>query len=371
MALNNTEELIRDISSGKMIIVMDDEDRENEGDFIVAAEYCDAEHVNFMAKNGRGLICLTLTEGRCRQLSLPLMVSETRASHSTAFTMSIEASEGVTTGISAGDRARTIKAAIKTDAGPSDIRQPGHIFPLMAQQGGVLTRAGHTEAGCDFARAAGLEPAAVIVEILNDDGSMARRPDLEKIAEKFDLKIGTIADLIRFRVENEKTIKKVATTTLNTDLGQFQLIGFEDALNDGLHIALIKGEVEPSKPMLVRVQSQNPFEELNAAIREDRSRSLRNILKRICDEGSGVLVILANQMKNEDIIFAINRHSGKVSREVSEKIDNVSMDWRRIGLGAQILSDIGVRKMKVLGHTHKYHAISGFGLEVIGHVGLT
>lgn len=371
MFLNTTEELIEDIAGGKMIIIMDDEDRENEGDFVIAAAHCDAEHVNFMAKHGRGLICLTLTEERCRQLNLPLMVGNTGDLHSTNFTVSIEAAEGVTTGISASDRARTIEAAVRSNAAPSDIRQPGHVFPLMAQEGGVLTRAGHTEAGCDFARAANLVPAAVIVEILNDDGTMARRSDLEIIAQKFDLKIGTIADLIRFRAENEKTITRVASTTLNTDLGAFDLVAYEDALHEGLHIALIKGDVKSSEPALVRVQSQSPFYELNAAIEADPSRQLRSILKRICAESSGALVILANQLKNEDIISAINRHSVIDDSKSSERSEGVSMDWRRIGLGAQILSDIGVRKMRVLGHTHKYHAISGFGLEVIGHVGLS
>ena len=371
MPLNTTEELVADIAAGKMIIIMDDEDRENEGDFIIAAEHCKAEHVNFMAKYGRGLICLTLTEERCRRLNLPLMVSNTGGLYSTNFTVSIEAAEGVTTGISAADRARTIDAAVKTDASPADIRQPGHVFPLMAQKGGVLTRAGHTEAGCDFARAATLEPAAVIVEILNDDGTMARRPDLEKIAKKFDLKIGTIADLIKFRAENEKTITRVASTTLETEIGIFELVAYTDALHEGLHIALIRGEVNPSKSTLVRVQSQSPFDELNAAIKADPARQLSSILKRICTEESGVLVILANQLKNDDIISAINRHAEAENADSLEKSETYSMDWRRIGLGAQILSDLGVRKMRVLGHPHKYHAISGFGLEVIGHVGLS
>ena len=371
MPLNTTQELIEDIAAGKMVIIMDDEDRENEGDFIIAAQHCAAEHVNFMAKHGRGLICLTLTEERCQQLNLPLMVSNTGGLHSTNFTLSIEAAEGVTTGISAADRARTIEAAIKDQASPSDICQPGHVFPLMAQEGGVLTRAGHTEAGCDFARAANLEPAAVIVEILNDDGTMARRPDLEKIAKKFDLKIGTIADLIRFRAENEKTITRVASTVVDTQSGPFQLVAYEDALHEGLHIALIKGQVNPEIPPLVRVQSHSPFDELNAVIKSDPTRQLNNILTRFDNEQSGVLVILANQLKNEDIISAINKYSDTFRTESLGKSDSHQMDWRRIGLGAQILSDIGVRKMRVLGHAHKYHAISGFGLEVIGHVGLS
>ena len=370
MKLNSAKELIEDISNGKMIIVMDDEDRENEGDFIIAAAHCSADNINFMAKHGRGLICLTLTEKRCEQLKLPLMVADNRASHATNFTISIEASEGVTTGISAADRAKTVEAAVKKDASPADIVQPGHIFPLMAQEGGVLTRAGHTEAGCDLAKAAGLEPAAVIVEILNDDGTMARRTDLEKIAQKFDLKIGTIADLIRFRAENEKTIKRVASGIIDTDWGTFNLSAYQDAMNDGIHLALVKGHIEADKGVLVRVQSQSVFGDLSVLFRKESSSRLNNTLNRICDEGNGVLVMLANQTKNEDLISAINSSGSDVSvaRDAS---NNPSMDWRRIGLGAQILSDLGVKKMKVLGHRHKYHAISGFGLEVIEHVSLT
>lgn len=367
MALNSTRELIDDVREGRMIIIMDDEDRENEGDFIIAASHCTPEHINFMAKHGRGLICLTLTEDRCRLLNLPLMVQDTRYTHSTNFTVSIEAATGVTTGISAADRARTVQAAVAPGAVPADLTQPGHIFPLMAQNGGVLTRAGHTEAGCDFARAAGLEPAAVIVEILNDDGSMARRPDLEKIADEFGLKIGTIADLIRFRIENEKTVQRVATAPLPTEFGEFQLHAYRDDMHGDLHMAMVRGEVDAERPTLVRVHIHNPFEDLTASIREDAGWPLRDALKRVADAGEGVVVVLSNQVNNDDLVRQVMRYSGEEPEAPPRRADN-PMDWRQIGLGAQILADVGVRQMRVMSNPRKYHAISGFGLEVVEYV---
>jgi 3,4-dihydroxy 2-butanone 4-phosphate synthase/GTP cyclohydrolase II len=245
MPLNTVEELIEDIRAGRMVILMDDEDRENEGDLVMAATHVRPEDINFMASHGRGLICLTVTRDRCRQLDLPLMVQGNESLHSTNFTISIEAAEGVTTGISAHDRARTIQAAVGPDAGPRDIVQPGHIFPLMAQPGGVLTRAGHTEAGCDLARLAGLEPAAVIVEILKEDGSMARRPDLERYAREHDLKMGTIEDLIRYRTENETTVERVTSCELATEHGVFTLYAYRDTVDDAVHLALVKGKIKP------------------------------------------------------------------------------------------------------------------------------
>ena len=243
MSFNSTEEIIEDIRAGRMVILMDDEDRENEGDLVMAASHVRPEDINFMASHGRGLICLTLTRDRCEQLALPLMVQSNTSLHSTNFTLSIEAAEGVTTGISAQDRARTIQAAAAADAHPGDIVQPGHIFPLMAQPGGVLTRAGHTEAGCDLARLAGLEAASVIVEILKEDGSMARRPDLEIYAREHGLKIGTIEDLIRYRIENEKTVEHVAETELATEHGNFRLHAYLDSIDGAVHLALVMGEI--------------------------------------------------------------------------------------------------------------------------------
>ena len=257
MKLNSTKEIIEDIRAGKMVVIMDDEDRENEGDILMAAEMVKAADINFMAKHGRGLICLTLSEQRCRQLHLPLMVGDNKAQMETNFTVSIEAAEGVTTGISAADRATTVRAAVKADAKAEDIVQPGHIFPVMARKGGVLFRAGHTEAGCDLARLAGFQAAAVIVEILNDDGSMARRNDLEVFAKKHGLKIGTIEDLIRYRIENEHTIERIVETRFPTDYGEFKLFAYEDTTARELHFALVKGKIDPDQAILVRVHVQN------------------------------------------------------------------------------------------------------------------
>lgn len=369
MELNSAEELIQDISEGKMIVIMDDEDRENEGDFIIAAEHCTSETINFMSKHGRGLICLTLTSARCKKLNLGLMVRDTQAMHSTNFTVSIEASSGVTTGISAGDRARTVEAAVSKDATADDITQPGHIFPLMAQSGGVLTRAGHTEAGCDFARCAELEPAAVIVEILNDDGTMARRSDLEKIASEFGLKIGTIADLIKYRVQNEKTVYRSATNILPTEFGDFTLHAFKDAIQGDLHMAMVKGDISKERPTLVRVHIANPLDDLTASVREDAGWPLRDALRRVSEAGEGVVVILNNQIESADLVDEVVRYSETdAATGVSLKKEARPMKWRQIGLGAQILADVGVRKMRVMSNPRKYHALSGFGLEVVEYV---
>ncbi len=371
MELNSIEEIIDDIRVGKMVIIVDDEDRENEGDFVLAASHCTAEHVNFMARYGRGLICLTLTEARCRQLNLPLMVQDTRYTHRTNFTMSIEAAEGVTTGISAADRARTIQVAVAADAKPSDIVQPGHIFPLMAQSGGALTRAGHTEAGCDLALLAGLESASVIVEILNDDGTMARRPDLEKIAVQHGLKIGTIADLIRFRIENEKTVERAAEAVLPTEFGEFRLLAYRDSIHQDLHLAMVRGDINPERPTLVRVHIYNPIEDLTASVRKDAGWPLRDALRRVAEAGEGVVVVLSNQVDNEQLLRQVLRIADPDNRNghtEAVKKGSAPADWRQIGLGAQILADLGVRKMRVMSNPRRYHALSGFGLEVVEYV---
>ncbi len=369
MGLNTTEEIIDDLRAGRMVIMMDDEDRENEGDFVIGAAHCTAEHVNFMARYGRGLICLTMTEARCRRLNLPLMVQETYYTHRTNFTVSIEAAEGVTTGISAADRARTVQAAVAPDARPSDIVQPGHIFPLMAQSGGVLTRAGHTEAGCDLAGLAGLEAASVIVEILNDDGTMARRPELEKIAKQHQMKIGTIADLIRYRIENEKTVERAAEALLPTEFGDFRLIGYRDAIHGDLHLAMVRGEIDPERPTLVRVHIYNPIQDLTASTRKDAGWPLRDALRRVAEAGEGVVIVLSNQVDNDELVRQIFRYATNASNEKkAPKPGAVTADFRQIGLGAQILSDLGVRKMRVMSHPRRYHALSGFGLEVVEYV---
>lgn len=367
MPLNTPEELIADIRAGRMVILMDDEDRENEGDLVMAAECIRAEDINFMARYGRGLICLTLTKERCEQLNLPLMASNSPTSHGTNFTVSIEAAEGVTTGISAADRAATVQAAVAQDARPSDLVQPGHVFPLMAHPGGVLARAGHTEAGCDLARLAGFAPAGVIVEILNEDGTMARRSDLEVFAREHDLKLGTIADLIHYRISNEKTVQRVAETPLNTEFGQFRLITYEDTIDKDLHLALVKGDIDPEKPSLVRVHIENPVADLTAAVSDQLGWPLRDILKRIGEAESGVVVILCNQITNSEVVRQVQDLAHSATEEVQLQRPNIR-DLRTIGLGSQILADVGVRKMRVLSAPKRIHAISGFDLEVVEYV---
>lgn len=368
MSTNSTEELIEEIRAGRMVILMDDEDRENEGDLVMAASAVSAEDINFMARFGRGLICLTLTPQRCEQLRLPLMVNDNQARHSTAFTLSIEAAAGVTTGISAADRAVTVQAAVAPDARPGDIVQPGHVFPLMAQPGGVLTRAGHTEAGCDLARLAGLEPAAVIVEILNDDGTMARRPDLERFAREHGLKIGTIADLIHYRALNEKTVERVSECRLETEYGEFSLYAYTDSIDEMTHFAMVRGNIHADQPALVRVHLQDDLCDLTHCRREGCGWPLGDAIRKVAEADSGVVVILRNGsttaqiLRHIDHFKAMDAGGTPVRREQRE-------DLRTYGLGAQILTDVGVRKMRVLSAPKKMHAISGFGLEVVEYVG--
>jgi 3,4-dihydroxy 2-butanone 4-phosphate synthase / GTP cyclohydrolase II len=367
MNLNTTEEIVEDLRQGKMVIIMDDEDRENEGDLIMAAEKVTPEAINFMARYGRGLICLTLSKEMCQQLRLPLMVNKNESAHSTNFTISIEAAEGVTTGISAADRATTVLAAVKDDAQPQDLVQPGHIFPLMAQPGGVLVRAGHTEGGSDLARMAGMKPASVIVEILNEDGTMARRPDLEKFAEEHDLKIGTIADLIHYRVNNEKTIERVRECPLSTEFGEFRLVAYQDVIDNEMHLALIKGEITPDKPALVRVHMQNILCDIFATNHPGRSWPLRNAMQQISKEGSGVIVVLRNHDTSREIIQRMGELLVKEKQKPVE-MKSATGHLRTFGVGAQILSDLGVRKMRVLSSPKSIHGLSGFDLEVVEYV---
>ncbi|UTA47524.1 3,4-dihydroxy-2-butanone-4-phosphate synthase [Simiduia sp. 21SJ11W-1] len=366
MELNTVEELIDDIRQGKMVILMDDEDRENEGDLVIAAEQIRPEDINFMAKHARGLICLTLTEKRCRQLDLPLMVGagHNRAQHATNFTLSIEAAEGVTTGISAADRARTVRAAVNRDAKPSDIVQPGHIFPLMAQPGGVLSRAGHTEAGCDLARMAGFEAASVIVEIMNEDGTMARRPDLETFAKTHGLKIGTIADLIHYRSVKEKTVECVSTRPVATAFGEFELRTYRDVARQELHFALLKGDIKPEEPTLVRVHVQDSARDLLTIQRPSDSEhapwTFHAALKSVQAAGQGVVVLICHTETPQDIADNIDWMLSGRQRQLSQ--DAV---YKQVGTGAQILRDIGVRKMNLMSAPLKFSAISGFDLEVV------
>lgn len=360
-------EIIEAIRNREMVILVDDEDRENEGDLIMAAEAITPEAINFMATHGRGLICLTLTEARCRQLNLPLMVDSNNAQFSTNFTVSIEAAEGVTTGISAADRAKTVQAAVAKHAQASDLVQPGHIFPLKAQEGGVLTRAGHTEAGCDLARLAGFEPAAVIVEILNADGTMARRDDLLVYAKEWGIKIGTIADLIEYRNNNETTIEKVAQCKLPTEFGEFELHTFRDTIDNQLHYALQKGDIDPEYPTLVRVHLQSLFNDvLHTERLADRSWSLPQAKERIAREG-GVLVILGHETSSEEIIHHLKNFEleDRGERPPSAKWQGTS---RRVGVGSQILAELGVHNMRLLSSPKRYHALSGFGLNVTEYI---
>lgn len=367
MALNTTEEIIQDFRQGKMVILMDDEDRENEGDLMMAAALVRPEDINFMARYGRGLICQTLTRERCEQLRLPLMVQENASKTATRFTVSIDAAHGITTGISASDRALTIRAAAAPNASPADIRQPGHIFPLMSDPGGVLTRAGHTEAGCDLARLAGLEPTAVIVEVLNEDGTMARRPQLEAFAEAHGLKIGTIADLIHYRVLNEKTVERVGECDLPTVYGQFRLVLFRDTIDEVVHLALVKGEVTAQHPTLIRVHVQDVLCDLTGSLHAECGWPLRDAFKRIADDKHGVIVILRHLEPAGPLIRRVKRYQEQSAQPETPRHQGMQ-DLRTFGLGAQILVDLGVRKMRVLSSPKKMHGISGFGLEVVEYV---
>jgi len=356
MGLQPIPEIVADIKAGKMVILVDDEDRENEGDLIIAGQFVTPEAVNFMAKFGRGLVCLALTEARCRQLNLPLMVRDNQAPLGTAFTVSIEAAKGVTTGISAQDRSRTIQAAVAADAKPEDIVQPGHIFPLMAQAGGVLVRAGHTEAGCDLAQLAGLTPAAVICEVLKDDGTMARLPDLIEFGRAHGLKIGTIADLIHYRSQNESLVRRVTERPLQTAYGEFQMLAFLEKMTGQVHIALTLGAIHPEEETLVRVHQPLSLIDLMDMDASGHSWTVPEAMAKIAAEGKGVLVLL------------------NCSNSASQLIDDVAatrrrnphakMDLLTYGIGAQILRDLNVGRMRLLATQRKIPSMAGFGLEV-------
>lgn len=366
MPLNSIDEILDDLRHGKMVIIMDDEDRENEGDLLMAASLVRPQDINFMARYGRGLICLTLTRERCQQLRLPLMVQENLSPYSTNFTVSIEAAQGVTTGISAYDRAHTIRTAVRPDARPEDLVQPGHIFPLMAEPGGVLTRTGHTEAGCDLTRLAGLEPAAAIVEILHEDGTMARRPDLETFAQQHQIKIGTIADLIRYRMHNEKSIERVADAVMHTEFGLFRVLTYHDLVARQVHFALVKGEIEADKPVLVRVHVQHTLSDLLVLHLPDSGWPLRDALQRIAAQPSGILVFLSRTEEPSALIKRMRSYQAGDSE--SMRPSDASTELRTYGIGAQILLDIGVHKMRVLGAPRRLSGLSGFNLEVVEYV---
>jgi 3,4-dihydroxy 2-butanone 4-phosphate synthase/GTP cyclohydrolase II len=364
--LNTIPELLEELRAGRMVVLMDDEDRENEGDLVMAASKVRPEDINFMARFGRGLICLPLTRERCRQLRLPLMVNENQARFATNFTVSIEAAEGITTGISAYDRAHTIRTAVKPDAGAEDLSQPGHVFPLMAQPGGVLARAGHTEASVDLALLAGLEPAAVLVEILNEDGSMARRTELECFAREHGLKIGSIADLIHYRMETEKTIEHVCVHEVQTDFGAFRLHAYRDTIEEHLHLALVCGEVDPEQPFLVRVHVPNPLSDVLAIHRADFGMPLRAAMEQVAAAGSGLVLVLGGHKDDAAILRQVREQPEPA---IGANGDNRrSRELRAYGIGAQIIADLGVRKMRVLSAPWKFHGLAGFGLEVVEYI---
>jgi 3,4-dihydroxy 2-butanone 4-phosphate synthase/GTP cyclohydrolase II len=366
--MNTIEEIIEDLRQGKMVIIMDDADRENEGDLLMAASFIRPEDINFMARYGRGMICLTLTRERCQQLRLPLMVNDNRTPHSTNFTVSVEAAEGVTTGISAHDRALTVQAAVAENAQPNDLVQPGHIFPLMAQSGGVLNRAGHTEAGCDLARLAGVEPAAVIVEILNEDGTMARLPDLEVFAKQHDLKIGTISDLIHYRIQHENTLERISQCNYPTEFGDFRLYAYQDRNDNNVHLALVMGKVAGDEPVRVRVHARNLMDDVFFSKRTDCSLPIREAMKNIAEAGRGVLVIIRQNENNKSLVEQIHQYQME-DKGIKAGVEDVAgdTDWRTTGTGSRILSDLGVRRLKVMGVQKKYIGLSGFDLEVVEH----
>jgi 3,4-dihydroxy 2-butanone 4-phosphate synthase/GTP cyclohydrolase II len=364
MAINTAEEILEDFRQGKMVLIMDDEDRENEGDLIIAAEVVTPEHITFMAREACGLICLTLTEERGKQLNLPLMVESNNSLHETNFTVSIEAAEGITTGISAADRAKTVRAAVAKNARPNDIVRPGHIFPLIAKNGGVLNRAGHTEAGCDLARLAGYDPSSVIVEVMNEDGTMAKRPELEIFAKKHNLKVGTIADLIHYRNLNDRTIDLVDTRAIQTNDGEFTLHTYTDRVSDSVHHALSMGEIKADEPCLVRVQTINSLRDVFGTERPGfkQSWSIRETMTRIAKDGKGVLVVVDQHDTKQDILNQV-QHFPEMPPQ--QKGISESGVYRVVGTGSQILRDLGVGKMRLLSSPIRYNAISGFDLEVV------
>jgi 3,4-dihydroxy 2-butanone 4-phosphate synthase/GTP cyclohydrolase II len=374
MSFASVPELLDELRAGRMIVVLDDEDRENEGDLLMAAQFVRPDDINFMAREARGLICLTLTRQHCERLHLPLMVRDNRSRHSTRFTVSIEAAHGVSTGISAHDRAHTIRTAVASDAAAADLVQPGHIFPLMAEDGGVLVRAGHTEAGVDYMRLAGLDPAAVIVEVMAEDGSMARRPALEQFAARHGLKVGSIADLIRYRLQHETSIERVLEREVDTAHGRFRLVVYRDRVEQHLHYALLRGNPDPQQPVLVRVHVHNPLGDLLQLRDDSASVPLAEAFARIAAEPAGALLILAPHEPAEPWqatalgAGAVPGGAGTAAAAPRAHGDPVSQ-WRRTGLGAQILADLGLRRLRLLGTPRKHPALAGFGIEVVDFAG--
>jgi 3,4-dihydroxy 2-butanone 4-phosphate synthase/GTP cyclohydrolase II len=355
------EEIIAELAAGRMVILVDEEDRENEGDLVLAAEHVTPEAINFMVKHARGLVCLTLTEARCKQLGLTQMARDNKSAYNTAFTISIEAAEGVTTGISAPDSARTVQAAVAANARPEDIVQPGHIFPIMAKEGGVLVRAGHTEAGCDLAQMAGCQPTAVICEVLKDDGAMARLPDLVEFAREHRLKIGTVADLIAYRSRTETLVERTFSKQVHSVHGEFTLHAYTDRTSSEVHLALAKGEIRPESEVLVRVHEPLSVLDFLDATSGRHSFSLDVAQQMIADAEAGVIVLLRRPETGQDILAALNEPP-------AAKRPAAKWDPRLYGIGAQILRDLGVRRMKLLSSPRRMPSMTGFDLEVTGHI---
>lgn len=372
MPIARVEDVLQDLKAGKMIILVDDENRENEGDLTMAAEKVTPEAINFMAKNGRGLICLSLAPEIVEQLNLPLMVYDNRSPFKTAFTISVEARHGVTTGISAADRAHTILTAVADDARPEDLVQPGHVFPLRARRGGVLFRTGQTEGSVDLARLAGLKPAGVICEIMNDDGTMARLPDLEKFAEKHELKIATVADVIAYRMRNESFVHQAAETILPTPFGNFRAIAFVNDIDDYEHLALVKGEIDSEKEILVRVHSQCLTGDVFGSFRCDCGAQLQKAMELVQKEGLGVILYMQQEgrgigLANKLKAYAL-QDNGRDTVEANEEL-GFEADLRDYGVGAQILVALGVRKMRLMtNNPKKIVGLEGYGLEVADRV---
>src|SRR5690625_461520 len=360
-------EIVAELRAGRMVILVDEEDRENEGDLVMAAEFVTPEAINFMVTHARGLVCLTLTEERCRQLDLPLMASRNGTRFGTNFTMSIEAAEGVETGISAADRARTIQAAVARDAKPSDLVQPGHIFPVQAMNGGVLVRAGHTEAGCDLTEMAGLTPAAVICEILKPDGTMARLPDLIEFAREHGLKIGTIADLIQYRSEHESMIERLGARMMETPWGEFQSVAYRDLASGALHMALVHGDVQPDKETRVGVDAPSSRVDVLFCKETRQSWSVGAAMEAICAAPSGVLVLLNCQGSTDLLLDKVHAWSQAKDTPGQDGGPAGRYDLRTYGIGAQIMRDLNVGKARLLARPRKMPSMAGFSLTITGY----
>jgi 3,4-dihydroxy 2-butanone 4-phosphate synthase / GTP cyclohydrolase II len=374
MPFASIEEAAADLREGRMIIIVDDEDRENEGDLACAAELVTPEHINFMATHARGLICMPLTEERCDELHLTMQVADNTSFLGTAFTVSIEARKGVTTGISASDRATTILTAVDPKTRPQDLARPGHVFPLRAKKGGVLVRPGQTEASVDLARIAGLDPAAVICEIMNEDGTMARLPQLEEFAARHGLKIITVADLVRYRMRKEILVRRAVETDLPTVYGMFRAVAFENALSEEVHLAMVMGDVRTEEPVLVRVHTENVTCDMFGSLVDDTGFQLHAALERIAAEGRGVVLYLRQRQNNLDLVHQLRTYQLMSERGLSKQEASVETGYgtdRDYGVGAQILHELGLRRILLLSnHPPRVSALEGFELEIVGNVPL-